>query len=162
MPPEDVEPLTLAYCYLNRRERTVAEVRAHLESRGLGAGATEPVLAELMAQGYLDDQRFARLFAQDKRELQHWGEERIRRGLEARGIEPELAAAAAREKGEGPTESDQALELLRRRIPHPERGRRQRERALGLLLRRGYEYEVADAAIRAHLGGAEAVDEPVA
>ncbi len=36
-------------------------------------------------QGYLDDARFARMFVADKRELEQWGRERIRRGLLARG-----------------------------------------------------------------------------
>lgn len=161
MPPEASEPRALAYRYLNRRERTVSEMRAHLEEQGVDARTTKQTLAELADRGYLDDERFARLFAQEKRELAQWGEERIRRGLEARGIEPELAAAAASERGDGGSEAEQALELLRRRIPHPQRGRRQREQALGLLLRRGYEYEVADDAVRAHLGGIEALDEQV-
>jgi regulatory protein len=159
VPPEGSEPLALAFRYLNRRERTVTEVRAHLQVQGAEAGDLERVIAELIEQGYLDDQRYARLFAEEKRQLQQWGQERIRRSLEAHGIEPALAAAAAGQPGDGQGETERALELLRRRIPHAESGRRGRERALGVLLRRGYEYEVADQAVRIHLGAADAPDE---
>ena len=44
----------------------------------------------LAEQGYLDDERFARLFAEDKRGLEQWGAERISQGLVARGIDREL------------------------------------------------------------------------
>jgi regulatory protein len=143
--------LELAYRYLSRRERTVAEVRAHLQARDLGAGLAEEAIDTLTGQGYLDDRRFARLFVQDKRELEQWGDERIRRGLAARGVEPELAEAAISENGGYGPELERAVALLRRRVPNPEPDRRGRERALGLLMRRGYDYELAADAVRAHL-----------
>src|ERR1700759_1246898 len=72
-PARDPErALGLAYAYLNRRERTEAEVRRHLEARGLDAAAAETAVMTLRDQGYLDDVRFARLFAQDKRHLDDW------------------------------------------------------------------------------------------
>jgi regulatory protein len=146
--------LDLAYRYLNRRERTVAEARGHLLEREVDPRCAEEAVATLIDQGYLDDRRFAHLFVQDKRELQQWGDERIRRGLEGRGIDPEQTEEAI-SQGTGPgDELDRALAILRRRLPAPGRGRRDRERALGLLLRRGYQYELADTAVRSHLGEA--------
>ena len=41
------------------------------------------------------------------------------------------------------------MELLRRRFPTPPANDRERDRALGLLVRRGYELELAYDAIRA-------------
>ena len=151
------EALELAYRYLNRRERTVAEVRRHLTGREITPGEVEDAIQELIEQGALDDTRFARLFVQDKRTLEHWGTERIRRGLEARGIEREPADEALADgpdkeperTGEPAGDLDRALTLLRRRFAAPPRERRERERALGVLLRKGYEYELALDAIRA-------------
>src|SRR5437016_118934 len=88
------EALELAYRYLNRRERTVAEVRRYLIARGIEPGEVEAAIRELAEQGVLDDARFARLFVQDKRTLEHWGADRIRRGLESRGIDRELTEAS--------------------------------------------------------------------
>jgi len=147
--PDDA--LGLAYRYLSRRERSVAELRAHLESRHVDAATADEVVQALTGQGYLDDRRFAGLFAQDKRELDDWGDERIRRGLTARGIDPELIEQVLSEGGGEEAERDRALGVLRRRMPGLQPGRRERERALGLLLRRGYGYELADEAVRDHL-----------
>ena len=53
---------TLAYRYLNRRDRTEAEVRRRLEQAARRTGALDEAIAILIDQGVLDDARFARLF----------------------------------------------------------------------------------------------------
>ena len=70
--------LAAACRYLNRRERTQAEMRAHLARAGVEPKDVEQAIEMLVEQGYLDDARFARLFVQDKRELEEWGSDRIR------------------------------------------------------------------------------------
>jgi regulatory protein len=151
--------LDVGYAYINHRERTAAEVRAQLERKGVDGAMTERAVQTLAEQGMVDDERFATLFVSDKRELEQWGTERIRRGLLARGIDRELAerAIAAGEvigDGEPPeTELDRALALLRRRFPEPPRDRRDRQRALGVLLRKGYESELALDALAAYARG---------
>jgi regulatory protein len=148
--------LELAYRYLNRRERTVHEVRARLEAKGAGAAVTDRALAILIEQGAVDDTRFARLFVQDKRELEQWGAERIRRWLLARGVDRELVAEALAQNGEpgdddqAETELGRALDLLRRRFSAPPRDRRERDRALGVLIRKGYDPELALDALTAY------------
>ena len=171
--------LDLAYAHVNRRDRTVAEVRAHLERKGICESVAQAAVETLAEQRFLDDARFAQLFVSDKRELEQWGSERIRRGLHARGVDRELAEralAVASEAGPGdpaasagsagsawsagvadpvaPTsELERALALLRRRFPDPPRDRRERDRALGVLLRKGYESELAIDALAAHTRG---------
>lgn len=143
--------LDVGYAYLNRRERTVSEVRALLERKGVSPELIDPAVRTFAEQGFLDDERFARLFVADKRGLEHWGSERIRRGLIGRGIERELAERALAPgpgdadpfADEEATELERALELVRRRFPDPPRERRERDRALGMLLRKGYESELA-------------------
>jgi regulatory protein len=154
--------LEIGYAYVNRRERTVSEVRGQLERTGIPESLAQEALRALSEQGLLDDARFARLYVADKRELEQWGTERIRRGLLARGIDRELAEfalVAAAEPGGGsehedgrPVESEleRALALLRSRYPAPPVDRRERERALGVLLRKGYESELALDALHAY------------
>ncbi|MFZ0043770.1 MAG: RecX family transcriptional regulator, partial [Solirubrobacteraceae bacterium] len=90
----------------------------------------------------------------DKRELEQWGSERIRRGLLSRGIDrgvvEEALASPTEASDSQPTELERALELLRRRYPVPPEDRRQRDRALGVLLRKGYESELALDALAAY------------
>jgi regulatory protein len=144
--------LGVAYRYLDRRERTIQEVRLYLERKGVEAATVEQAVARLTGEGYLDDKRFARLYSQDKRTLEQWGSERIRRGLLKQGIDPELIAAALGETVDAcaDTELDRALGLLARRFPSPPRERRERDRALGLLIRKGYDPELALDALAAY------------
>jgi regulatory protein len=147
--------LGIAYSYLNRRERTVAEVRSHLERAAVDEATVLRVIATLTGQGFLSDARFAELFVQDKRELEHWGSERIERNLLVRGIDRDLARTAL--TGTTPqSELERAVALLRRRFPAAPESRRERDRALGVLLRKGYDGELALDALAAHAREAEA------
>lgn len=141
--------LALAYAYLNHRERTESELRSYLERRELTAPEVQAAIDELTELGYLDDARYARLFAQDKRTLEQWGGERIRRALHERGVERELIDSALQTDDAG-HELDRALELLRRRFPQPPTDRRERDRALGMMIRKGYDSELALDALSAY------------
>ncbi len=151
------QTLALAYRYLNRCDRTVLEMRRHLEGRGCRAEEVEGAIELLAEQGHLDDVRFARLFVEDKRELEQWGSERIKGTLERRGIDRELIEQALANGPSGGGEIARALALLKRRFPAPPGDRRERERALGVLLRKGYESEVALDALVAY---ADCADSP--
>jgi len=147
------EALDLGFSYLGHRDRTVAEVRRHLERKRVEPAAIDGTLAELGRLGYLDDSRYARRFAEDRRRLDAWGAERIERRLVALGVPPEHVASAVG-AGDDHDELSAAVELLRRRIGRPPETDRDRERALGLLARRGYELELAYDAVRAFERGA--------
>jgi len=121
-------------------------MRRHLLSRDIEAAAVDAALTRLTEDGYLDDARFARLFAEDKRSLEQWGSERIRDGLIARGIDRDLVEGILDEESpEG--ELERARAVLQRRFPAATEDRRERERALAVLLRKGYDYELARAAL---------------
>jgi regulatory protein len=150
--------LELAMRRLNRRELTTDEMRRHLERHDVDPEIIEAAIGELTDGRYLDDKRFARLFVEDRRTLDAWGADRIRRTLVGRGIDRDLIdaalhpAAADGDDSEGGTESelDRAVALLRRRFSAPPCERRERDRALGMLLRKGYDGEVALDALAAY------------
>jgi regulatory protein len=139
--------LDLAYGHLGRRDRTVAEVRAHLAARGVEPAVVDDVVTELETQGYLDDVRYARRFAADRRTIDAWGAQRIERRLLEAGVAREPIAAALAER-DTPEELEAAVAVLRRRFTRTV-GDRDRERALGMLVRKGYELEIAYDAVRA-------------
>ena len=145
------QALGIAYRYLNRRECTEAEMRARLGRADIDSHEVEQAVAILVEQGYLDDARFARLFAQDKRGLEQWGSDRIKRTLLGRGVPSELVEDVLDvQPEENASEKERALAVLRRRFPSPVGDRRERERALGMLLRKGYDAELALDAIAVH------------
>jgi regulatory protein len=141
----------VAWHALNRRDHTVADLARTLAKRRVEPAVIDAVVGELCEQGYLDDARFAHRFAEDRRRLDGWGAERIERKLRALGVEPDLIAAAVGEQ-DHQGELEAALALLRRRFPDPPATPRDCERALGVLVRKGYELELAHDAIRRHAG----------
>jgi regulatory protein len=141
----------VAWTALNRRDHTVAEVARLLTRKRVEPAVIDAVVGELCEQGYLDDARFAQRFADDRRRLDGWGAERIEQRLRAVGVDAELiAAAVSTQDHEGELEA--ALTILRRRFPEPPATPRDCERALGVLIRKGYELELAHDAIRRHAG----------
>jgi regulatory protein len=144
----DERALELALCHLGKRDRTAAELRRHLAGKEVGERAAEAAIAEVARMGYVDDARYARTFAEDRRNLDGWGPERIERRLLALGVDPELIAAAIGER-DGAGELEAALGLLRRRCRGVPASERERERALGILVRKGYDLELAYDAVRA-------------
>jgi regulatory protein len=141
--------LDAAYRFLGRRDRTVAEVRERLEAQEIDAEIVDEAIVELTRQGYLDDARYAHRFAEDRRTIDAWGAERIERRLLAVGVEPALIAAALGGGGAA-DELEAALAVLRRRFTHAPTDDRDRDRALGLLVRKGYDLDLAYDAVRAY------------
>jgi regulatory protein len=141
--------IELAYRAVGARDRTVAELRTFLERKRVEPAAIEDAVAALIEAGFLDDARYARQFAEDKRSLERWGSERIARDLRKRGVEPDLVEAALATQ-DRTAELETALLLLGARFPEPPTDDRGRDRAWSLLVRRGYEPELAYEAVRAH------------
>jgi regulatory protein len=140
--------LDLAYRYLGRRDRTILEVRRHLEGKRVEPSAIDDALRELQDAGYLDDARYAQRFTEDRRELDDWGADRIARRLQAAGVGEEDVAAALGGR-DSYAERDAAVALLRRKLRAAPESDRERERALGILVRKGYELDLAYEAVRA-------------
>ena len=131
---------------LSRRERTVKEMRDWLAAREVDPAEAEEAITRLVEMGQIDDERYASLFSEDKRELFGWGPDRIRQALIERGIERSLAERAA--GGDNHEElAERAAALLERRNDRldDDSGR---GKALAFLARRGYELEVAYEAVR--------------
>lgn len=147
-PTEGQRALKLAYRTLSTRDRTVAEMRAFLERKRIGPEAIDHCVAELTAARLLDDERFARLFTEDKRGIERWGSQRIERDLRRRGVPDHLigAALAATDRDD---ELATAMGLLSDKLP-PCESDRDRDRAWRLLVRKGYEPELAYEAVREH------------
>jgi regulatory protein len=134
------------------RERTESEVRDFLTRRGYERDVIGDVVRSLREEGLVDDAGYARRFAEDRRLIDQWGSDRIARDLARRGIGLELIEGALA----GIDTDDEmaaAIQLLDRRFPMPFDGDRERDKAWRMLVRRGYQPELAYSAVRRHEQG---------
>ena len=74
------------YRYCAYQERSHKEVRDKLYEYGLYRDEVEELLAALITEGFLNEERFAKAFAGGKFRMQRWGRIKILNELEARGI----------------------------------------------------------------------------
>jgi regulatory protein len=139
--------LELGFGHLSRRDRTAHEMRRHLVSRDVDPITVDAAVGELEARGYLDDARYAQRFAEDRRSIDAWGRERIAQRLLDAGVARDHVEAALSDRATV-EELEAAVAVLRGRLAEPPATDRARERALGLLVRRGYELELAYEAVR--------------
>jgi regulatory protein len=142
--PDDAYELALRA--LSYKERTESELRGWLAEREVAEAEIEEVIALLVEAGAIDDESFARRYAEDKRQLAGWGPDRISTALEGRGVPREHIEAAVG-VDDADAQLERAVALLGGRGMACDSGR-ERERALGLLVRRGYPLELAYEAIR--------------
>lgn len=109
------------------------------------------MVAELESTRVLDDARYAERFTDDRRALGGWGPERIELELSRRGIPGELIEPAlSRRTREDELEAARGLLAERFRALEDDRAR---NRAWQLLVRRGYDSELAYDALRAFAAG---------
>jgi regulatory protein len=141
-----------AYRLLGHRGRSREELRRRLLAKEHDAHAVDDALERLAADGFLDDAAFARSYVADKRRLQSWGAERIRRGLRELGVDAvnvdEALGAVDAERGEDGDEFDRALAVLRRRGAPEQPLEAARRRAYQALQRRGFSSSVVYDAVR--------------
>lgn len=103
------EAWQLALKLLTARSLSVAELRRKLASRGMDGGATESVILELKARGYLDDEKLCQLYVQGLIERKAHGRRWVFYKLLKRGIDKQIITAALDKAFSGIGESDLAL-----------------------------------------------------
>ena len=131
-----------------RMEQCSAAVRRKaLKALDGDAEAAERVVAALVAEGYVDDARYAAAFAREKAALSGWGHVKIRYALAGKGIAREAIDAALEA-----VEPERAAARLDRVVREKYRTLKDdpacRLKLLKFVLGRGYDYDAADAAIQ--------------
>lgn len=134
------------------RPRTRREMQARLLRAGFGADDVEDVLARLEAVGLLDDERFAREYAEHAVMVRRAGRRAIASSLLTRGVAPDVVQRAVEVFGED--EESRARDLARARAVRlsgldPAASFR---RLVAFLIRRGYDAGLARRVAREALG----------
>jgi len=80
------DALRKAALFCAYQERTQQEVRNRLKEWSIWGDDAEEVIAELIQQNYLNEERFAKAFAGGKFRVKGWGRRKIKQHLQQRGI----------------------------------------------------------------------------
>jgi len=80
------DTLRKAALFCAYQERTQQEVRDRLKEWSVWGDDAEEVIAELIGQNYLNEERFAKAFAGGKFRVKGWGKRKIKQHLQQRGI----------------------------------------------------------------------------
>ncbi len=88
------ELLDKAERYCAYTERCSYDVRHKLQKLGADESSISKIIANLQKKDYLDDARFARIFATGKFKNNRWGKTKIRAGLMKRQIPEPLISKA--------------------------------------------------------------------
>ena len=119
-----------------------------LARRGCDAAAVDAAIDRLRREQLLDDRRAARAYARTEARVKHRGPLRIRRSLEAMGIDRSEALQAV-DEGFEDRPVDEALEAaLDRRVRGPIADDRHAQRLIGYLVRQGFDLGASAAAVR--------------
>ncbi|WP_437918634.1 regulatory protein RecX [Sphingobacterium sp. LRF_L2] len=86
-----------AESYCAYQERAQQEVRDKLYSWGLHQNETENIIAALIEENFLNEERFAKAYALGKFRMKGWGKIKIRQHLKAKKITEPLLKIALRE-----------------------------------------------------------------
>ncbi len=133
-----------AYRYLTYRPRSRAEVEVKLQDKGFDDAVIQSAVSGLFGLGYLDDEKFARLWAESRIRLRAFGRRRIERELREKGIDPEIVRETLSGVFAAGQEIDIAEEAAARKLKGMTSLDREtrRRRLAGFLERKGFPYDV--------------------
>jgi len=145
-----------AYLYalrlLNARDYTVARLREKLHGRGLEETDVAAALERMVAEGWVNDRRFAERFAESALASGRYYGIRLRQELRRRGVPPELVDEVLGRLLEEQDEAGDVRAIVERRFSgfsFATAGDRDKRRVVGYLQRRGLSLSAIMRALRA-------------
>lgn len=138
----------------SKRELCRSDVRRKLERWEVAGEETEKVMAFLVEHRFVDDRRFARIYAEDKFRFNHWGKQKIALMLRQKGIAAtDIAEALEVIPAAGYTEG--CMEVMRQKYgklsePNPYK---LKEKLIRFGLGRGFDFDTVERCARQLLSG---------
>ena len=128
---------------ISYRDRSREEIQVRMKRKGFEKDVIEEVLRYLESQKYLDDRRFAEVWAYD-RLRKNYGRRRVIWELREKGVNQEIIDEVVKEIYSAVDEIGMALDLVNRRGYSLESAQDKgvARRASGFLRRRGFSFSV--------------------
>ena len=129
------------YCAF--QERCSRDVEMKLREWKIPPGKIKKMLQQLIAEGFIHDERFSRAFARGKFLNNHWGRMKISCELKSRGIPDKLISNAFHDIDEaGYMESLRNLIIKKRKEIQAGKNLNIREKLINFALNKGYEFDL--------------------
>lgn len=145
--PTATEALGKARAYCARQERAQQEVRDKLYAWEVPAKDIEPIISQLIGEGFLNEARFAEHFAVSKLRQKGWGLRKIEAALKQKHVSDPCIRAALKAIDQG-EQAGRLQELVAKRWAKEKEPvlYRKRQRVMAYFLRRGFAFEEVEAA----------------
>ncbi len=131
-----------AVSLLSRRDHSKKELFTKLKEKGYSKGA-QAAIERLEAGGYVDDERFCRLYAAELVRLKGYGKRRVEQELYRKGIDRDTVYNVLEEIS---FDNDALIDIIKRRYLDKMTDEKGRQRAFNALMRLGYSCgEIRDA-----------------
>ncbi len=131
-----------AVSLLSRRDHSERELLHKLREKGYSDGA-EAAIEKLKISGYVDDERFCRIFAGELIRLKGYGRRRVEQELYRKGVSRETVTNILEEIA---FDSEKLTDIIRRKHLSRMTDEKGRKKAVDALIRLGYSYgEIRDA-----------------
>lgn len=93
--PSEARPRIQRYCAFQERSHT--QVRKKLFDLGLQSDESELLVSELITDGFLNEERFAKAFAGGKFRMKKWGRNKIEHKLKSQGLSKRCISTGLKE-----------------------------------------------------------------
>jgi len=136
------------------QERCQEEVRSKLAERGVNGPEAEDLIATLISDGFLNEERFAASFVRGKFRLKKWGRNKILQELKMRKISPNCIKSGMKEID--PEEYWKILLQLTEKkweLVKENESLKKKHKVLQYLIGRGFEPDLVQTAIQEIISG---------
>ncbi len=140
MTPEKALNIIAGQC--SKKEHCSKEIRKKLQRWEIEEEAIGRIMTFLCQHKFIDDTRYARIYAEDKFRFNHWGKQKISLMLRQKGISPEIIAEALNEIDHSQYKQN-CLEILKQKwkiLPH-EDTYKMKSKLVRFALGRGFDYD---------------------
>ncbi len=134
--------LNLAASLCSKKEYCSKAIREKLQNWELPEKDISQIMDFLIRHQFIDDRRYATIYAEDKFRFNHWGKQKITRMLRQKGIPGEIITEAL--SGIAPAAyAENCLEILRQKLRTlpPEEPYKSKGKLMRFALGKGFDYD---------------------
>jgi regulatory protein len=101
----------------SRAEKSSGDARRLMRTWGVATADADKILEQLLAQKFIDDERYASAYVREKLRTGGWGAHKIRAALVAKGVAREIIAAALDRHLDPEAQGERLATRLARKLP---------------------------------------------